>query len=339
MTDFDLIVVGAGPAGLSTAIHAAQAGLRTVVFDSRTGPIDKACAEGLMPVAVHNLRSLGIRLDGMPFRGIKYIQGGRSVEAIFRNGPGMGVRRTTLSAALLERAANLKVPVVAQSVDDITQDAESVTAGGYTARFLAAADGLHSPIRRQLGLDRPAQTKARFGLRQHFSMTPWSDFVEVYWGRNAEVYVTPIADDIVGVAVLSSSRASFADHLSAFPDLSARLAVDATKVRGAGPLRQNSTARTLGRVHLVGVAAGYVVELTVEGIALAVSSGKILAECLAADRGENYEKAWRTTTRRYRQLTAAMVWIARQRLLRNAVVPVLATCPPLFRAGVSALAR
>ena len=55
----DLVVAGGGPAGLATAIHAARAGLEVIVIERRTGPIDKACGEGLMPHAVRQLDLLG----------------------------------------------------------------------------------------------------------------------------------------------------------------------------------------------------------------------------------------------------------------------------------------
>ncbi|RIJ76509.1 NAD(P)/FAD-dependent oxidoreductase [Nakamurella silvestris] len=334
----DLLVVGAGPAGLGTAIQAARAGLRTVVLDPRTGPIEKACAEGLMPHAVRRLEDMGVRLTGMPFAGIHYQQGERILQTRFRHGAGLGCRRLDLSAALFARAASLGVEVLPRTVEEIEQTENTVTAGGLTARYLAAADGLHSPVRRRLGLDRPVSGVARHGLRQHFAVPPWTDLVEVHWGREAEVYVTPIAPDLVSVAVLSSVTGGFEHHLSAFPELAARLPVGATKVRGAGPLRQRSASRVAGRVLLVGDAAGYVDALTGEGIAIALASGEALVECVAADRPGDYEKQWRLATRRYRRLTEAMVRVARTPSLRNLLVPALGVCPPLFRAGVNTLA-
>ena len=62
----------------------------------------------------------------------------------------------------------------------------------YAASYLAAADGLHSPIRQELGLDRPKRRHRRYGLRRHFQVAPWSDQVEVHWSRHAELYVTPV---------------------------------------------------------------------------------------------------------------------------------------------------
>ena len=74
----DVIVIGAGPAGIATAIAANQMGLRAIVFDARTPPIDKPCGEGLLPQGVAALRSLGIHLNSnnaVPFAGIRFAGG------------------------------------------------------------------------------------------------------------------------------------------------------------------------------------------------------------------------------------------------------------------------
>jgi 2-polyprenyl-6-methoxyphenol hydroxylase-like FAD-dependent oxidoreductase len=42
------------------------------------------------------------------------------------------------------------------TVGAVSQDVESVRGAGFRARYLAAADGLHSPVRASLGLDRPS---------------------------------------------------------------------------------------------------------------------------------------------------------------------------------------
>ena len=93
-----------------------------------------------------------------------------------------------------------------------------------------AADGLHSRLRRWSGLaGREARWK-RFGVRRHFAMEPWSRFVEVYWGDGCEAYVTPVADDLVGVAILWSGRkAGFDGLIGQFPLLQSRLAGAETK--------------------------------------------------------------------------------------------------------------
>ena len=92
----------------------------------------------------------------------------------------------------------------------------------------------------------------------------------MYWAGDTEAYVTPVAEDCVGVAVLTSRQGRFGDHLTAFPALAARLGGAAHgQERAAGPLRQRVKSRTVGRVMLVGDAAGYVDALTGEGLGIA----------------------------------------------------------------------
>ena len=91
--------------------------------------------------------------------------------------------------------------------------------GELRARYLAAADGLHSPIRRSLGLAVPCDGPRRWGIRRHVQIAPWTDHVEVHWGRDAEAYVTPVADDCVGIAILTSRRGGFDSHLAEFAAL------------------------------------------------------------------------------------------------------------------------
>ncbi|MFI5693211.1 NAD(P)/FAD-dependent oxidoreductase [Kribbella sp. NPDC051586] len=335
----DLLVAGAGPAGAATAIRAALAGLSVVVVEPRSGPIDKACGEGIAHSAVEYLTRLGVELDGRPFHGIRYLDGTHQVDARFTAGPGLGVRRTTLQAALSKRLSDLDIPVISTRVGPITQNSTSVTAANHTARYLAAADGLHSPIRRQLGLCGGSSGDVRRGLRQHFRVKPWTDLVEVYWSRLGEAYVTPVADDLVGVAILTSARGTFDSHLDAFPALKRRLrgAKPASAVMGAGPLRQRVRARTAGRILLVGDAAGYVDALTGEGIAVALRTSAELVDCVRADRPQDYEAAWRRVSWECRLLTASLLWARNRPLLAPRIVPAATALPGVYRTIVNRL--
>jgi flavin-dependent dehydrogenase len=335
----DLLVAGGGPAGLATAIYGAKAGLDVVVVERRRGTLDKACGEGMVPHTVAHLRRLGVTPPGMVLHGITYLDGDQRIDAMFRAGPGRGVRRTVLHAALLAAAREAGVGFVHGDIGPISQDADSVRAGGLQARYLAAADGLHSPIRRALGLSQPRRGPRRWGIRHHVQTTPWSDHVEVHWGPDSEAYVTPVAEDCVGIAILSSSRDGFDRHLSEFPALMDRVhGLAHGPDRAAGPLRQKARSRTAGRVPLVGDAAGYIDALTGEGVGMAFGAAELLVNCVVAQRASDYDRQWRALTRRHRLLTADLVRAGSVPLIRSRIVPAARTLPHIFASVVNQLA-
>ncbi|HZJ04550.1 MAG TPA: NAD(P)/FAD-dependent oxidoreductase [Nocardioidaceae bacterium] len=336
----DLLVAGGGPAGLATAMYAARSGLDVTVWEPRGESIDKACGEGLMPGALNALKDLGVDPQGQRLHGIRYLSPDHQAEARFRSGHGRGVRRTTLHAALRAAAVDAGVTMVARAVNDVAQDDDHVLVDGTRTRYLVAADGLHSPVRRALGLEGRLTAARRYGLRCHVEMEPWTSYVEVHWSPSSEAYVTPVAPGLVGVALLTKVREPFSRQIRAFPTLVERMSGHASgPVRGAGPLHRKTRSRVAGRVLLVGDASGYVDALTGEGVALALAEARAAVGALAAGRPKDYERCWRQITWRYRLLTSALVTSTRVPVLRRGLVPAAGALPGVFAAAVNQLAR
>lgn len=339
----DVVVVGGGPVGLFAASAAAQAGMGVTLLEARTGDGDKACGEGLMPPAVHALAKLDVHPSGVPFRGIRYLDadGRHQVRADLRDGPGLGVRRTELVRALRAAAGAAGVKTVGERVSEVESDASGATvrcSDGTSLRadVVLACDGLSSTVRGAVGLDRPARGPRRYGLVGHFAVRPWSDDVEVHWAEHAEAYVTPVASDQVGVALLGGAGGTYAERLRAFRALSSRLggAEPVGRVLGAGPLRRDASARRAGTVLLVGDAAGYVDALTGEGLAIGFLSAQAAVASVLAGRLDQYEGEWSRITRRFRWSTDLLVTATQRGAVRRVLVPAAAAAPGLYRSAV-----
>ena len=334
-----VLVVGGGPIGLAASIEARLAGLEVTVIEPRNGAIDKACGEGLMPGALPLLHRLGVTPRGFALQGVSYRDGRRHADHRFENGNGLGVRRTTLHRALHERALELGVVMHPAKVDSLTQSADRIEAAGITGDWMLGCDGLHSTVARLTGLARPAPVRRRrYGLRRHYRVEPWSDLIEVHFNPLGELYVTPTADGMVGVSLLARQHTDFAMALAASPELAARVAAaePASELRGAGPFRQRTRARTRGRVLLVGDASGYVDAITGEGLRLGLEQARAAIDAIVG--ASDYEREWSRITRDFRVLTSGLA-LAAATPLHAAIVPLAATLPRVYRNAVESLAR
>ena len=200
--DAEVIVVGGGIAGSAAALALAQRGHDVIVLDRAQFPREKVCGEGLMPHGVAALRSLGIdpRPLGRPFVGIAYHAAGRAAVGRFPDGPGVGVRRWRLDAAVHAAAAavcDVRLGETVTGIGGFPGRMEVHTRGGtLTCRAIVGADGLHSRVRRWAGLHRETAGRPRYGVRAHLQLaegTPDRDVVDVYVGERAELYLTPTA--------------------------------------------------------------------------------------------------------------------------------------------------
>lgn len=323
----DLVVVGGGPSGLAVAINARLAGLEVTVLDGRRPPIDVACGEGVMPEGVAALDRLGLRFgkdEAVPFRGIRFVGDGVTPSGTFPAGHGLGIRRTALHRALVERAetlgAELRWGVKVTGLGDGWVDTET---GRIAARLVVGADGRLSQVRRWAGLDGRRARRRRFGVRRHFEIEPWTDLVEVHWADGAEAYVTPVGPRTVGVALLwRDERTDFDRLITEFPALRETLggAAAASSDRGAGPLEQRARDVVKGRLALVGDAAGYVDAISGEGLGLALRQAEALVTAVVGGNLAAYRLAHRRISRHPVRMTRLLLLLSDHAVLRRRVL-------------------
>jgi len=341
-----VVVVGGGPVGLASAIFAQQSGLSPLVIESGVPDGDKACGEGLMPGVAPLLAELGIDPPGQELVGVSYRQDGKSVEQRFADRSGRGVRRTVLIEALRERADALGIERRSARVTDLIMNPSSVSlglaeGGRVEADYVVACDGLHSTIAKELGLIKPSTKRGRrYGLRQHFAVSPWSSFIEVYYAGAAELYVTPVDENTVGIAVLGPKGVNLDQTVAAIPEIRQHLegAQTVSELRGAGPFPHRVRKARVGRVVLVGDAAGYVDAITGEGLRVGFAQAREAVSAIAANRLASYPRRWRSVTREFRVLTRGLVLVASSPL-RRSIVPLARALPSVFGMVVNRLAR
>src|SRR5436853_4454391 len=332
-----VLMIGGGPAGLAAAIVARMKGFTVTVADGAKPPIDKACGEGLMPGTVAALRQLGVGIrphDGRVFRAVRFVDAATSVEASFSGASGFGVRRTVLHQRMIDRAQECGVRLLWNTpVAGLTTDGAIVADAELKTRWIIGADGIHSRVRRWIGLDRSARREKRFAQRQHFRGKVWTDCMEVYWGRRAQVYVTPLGNDETCVALISRDpRMRLQDAWKEFPRLAGHLhyAEPSSAERGAVTVTRRLGQVYRGNIALAGDASGSVDAITGEGLCLSFHQAMALAEALEKGNLLSYQRAHRRLRRRPNTTGRLLLLLDRYPRLRRRALGGLAADPALF---------
>jgi menaquinone-9 beta-reductase len=339
----DVFVAGGGPAGLATAIAARRHGLSVLVADGAVPSIDKACGEGLMPDGVEALRKLGIAIperEAQPFRGIRFVSAGKTAEAVFPRGAASGIRRTTLHRILVEHAEASGVSLRWQAaVTGLHPEGVLVAGELVRARWVVGADGAQSRVRHWARLDAHQHKKTRFAFRRHYRVTPWTDFMELHWGKRCQIYITAVGPAEICVAMISDNpKLRVDDALSEFPKLSARLrdADHTSSERGAITVSRRLRRVYRGCTAVVGDASGGVDAITGEGLCLAFRQAALLGECLAANDLARYQAEHRRLLRRPALMARLMLFLGNHTRLRQRTIQVFGSSPRSF-AGMLAM--
>jgi geranylgeranyl reductase family protein len=299
---YDVAVIGAGPAGSVTAIHLARGGARVLLVDKVRFPRDKPCGGGLTLRAVRQLPVdpapvVEHEVDRMAFR-----LGWRShFERSGKRGPFvLMTQRRRLDHYLAEQAAAAGADFrdgVKVSVGTDPERGPSVKVDGEQIRpeLLVGADGANGTTARALGLGGPITHGVAFEGNAPFD-EQYRNLAVIELGTIPGGYgwVFPKGDHVnVGVGGWESEGPRLRGHLA---ELCRRHGVDADaleSVRGHRlPLRRGGFVPARGRALLVGDAAGLVDPLTGDGMYEAFVSARLAADAVLdvlAGRAETVE--------------------------------------------------
>ena len=320
MQRFDALVVGAGPAGSSTAIHLARAGAQVLVADKARFPRDKPCGGGLTGRALKR-----IPVDPSPVveRDVDRFELRLRYGPTFTRGHDEPLIRMTqrrrLDAFLLESAAEAGADVRDGSrVEGIEVDDSGVRAqvGGETVRadVLVGADGANGVVARSAGLGegivRGVALEGNVPLEAlggHLERTAVIELAVLPGGYG---WVFPKGDHAnLGVGGWGSEGPRLRDHLARLASAHGLAPDSLTDVRGHRlPMRRLGTSAGAGRVLLVGDAAGLVDPLSGDGMYEAFVSARLAADAIVAGDIDGYTDALSKALDRH----AAASWAAKR---------------------------
>jgi geranylgeranyl reductase family protein len=306
MDNYDVLIVGGGPAGSTLAWCLRHAGLSIAIMDKSEFPRNKVCAGWITPAVVKTLRiDLADYAKGrvlQPFHGFRIGQlGNRMAEATYDGEAfSYGIRRFEFDHYLLQRAgATLRL---GETFKTLVEEADGcVVNNNIKAKLVVGAGGHFCPVARLIGANLGHAETIVAAQEVEFEMTPDQiaecavkpDMAELYFCEDLYGYAWAIRkQNYLNIGIGREDNHKLADHVQSFCD---RLKAE-KRIPHDIPAKFNGHAYLLyhrgqrpevkDRVLLIGDAAGLAYQRSGEGIRPAVESAVMAAEIILAAQGD-----------------------------------------------------
>jgi geranylgeranyl reductase family protein len=344
MDEFDVVVIGAGPAGSTAALAAGRAGASVLLLDKAAFPRDKPCGDGIAPHALDVVRDLGVTglEDGYaPVPSLRLVGPAGGAVARRHARPTYTIPRLIFDNRLVEAAIAGGAVLRRHTVRRIEERPGHVLIDGeIAARTVIGADGAYSLVRKTL--NQPANGPGHLALAiRGYATAPTGEpeqrIVTAAARWPAYAWSFPIGDGRANIGygeVLRGTpitRAHLLDRLAALlPDLSA---TDATDLRAHHlPLSTRRPLPARGRLLLAGDALSLINPFTGEGIFYAVLSGSLAGAAAAhADSpARRYLAALRHRLGRHLRHSRAAALLGGQKWIVDAAVRAAAKDQRVF---------
>jgi geranylgeranyl reductase family protein len=286
---FDVVVVGAGPAGATAARVAAEGGARVLLLDAARFPRYKTCGGGLIGTSLAELPPAALAVVERRVRTVSIARAGGRARRIRTAAPFLAmVSRTALDAALVDAAVAAGVEFrdhvrVREPREEPDGAVLRLGDGEVHGSIVIGADGSAGVTGRFVGV-RIARADLGLELEIASDDPTWDSRVHLDWGRTPGSYGWVFPKDgrlSVGVVQRKGDGPATRAYLDAFV---AAMGTTGPVERSSGHLiqwRAPGSPLRRGRVLVAGDAAGLVEPWTREGISFALRSGRLAGQAAA----------------------------------------------------------
>jgi len=313
---YDIIIVGAGPAGTSAALYASRLGLKTIILDKSSFPRDKICGDALSGKTVKYMRELDIldevsKLKGATIKRITFGSPSHKQFDIHLSGPkntgnikeGYVIPREIFDNFLFKKAQDITEVRENFNVTDLLYDNNKIIGIKGTqnkqkqeiyAPIVLGCDGAKSTIARKLGFHTEDQDNTAIAIRCYYEgVKGLSDQIELHFVDEVlpgYFWLFPAGDNIANIGLGLSKKQAKKDPRKLTEILDEVTHSDYFKDRFSNAKQLENPKGwplPLGRIKrpnhgdgfmLLGDAAGLVDPFTGEGIGNAMASAKFAIE-------------------------------------------------------------
>jgi geranylgeranyl reductase family protein len=295
---WDVVVVGAGPAGSSAARVAAAAGASVLLLDRAEFPRYKTCAGGLIGASLANIpESVRATVEDETRTAVFTRRGSHPVTIsrpdlflamVDRQKFDLALRDAAMAAGATFRGG-VAVRELVETADEVRVHARDET---FRARIVIGADGSASRVARYVGV---RYRVSDLGLEDEIPLapdSPWRGTILVDWGRTPGSYAWMFPKEEVAAVGVIQRTGSADDSRAYLAEWKERLGVAGqAAIHSTGHLtrwRERDSPLRRGRVIVAGDAAGVLEPWLREGISFALRSGMWAGEAAAAGTPDAY---------------------------------------------------
>ena len=318
--DYEIAVIGGGPAGSSAAMHLAKKGFDVCLLEKKEFPRDTICGEFLSKEVIENLNDLGIfdkflRLNPNVIKSFRFISHSNRELSTGFDFKAYSLKRSTFDDFLIKQAEKEGVkifqPAEAAGIENLNgsfiltfySSGEKIS---ITIKRVIAAYGKQNVLDKLLRRNFISFKSGLSGIKFHIDEKYFNDFnkdeIQIYTGDQIYCGINAVNDGMITLSFLEDRKKYhmpakqhllelFNKHIK-FKNLfktNLQTLINNSTLFGTGNIYFGKKDLIENGVYMIGDAAGMIAPLTGDGIGMAFESAKLISDVLVEEKVNNID--------------------------------------------------